>query len=136
MIFSKRSIAFIECGAKTQARFPLDSRHTVHYTQGKVAAVYVGPMLKWEVGRRYAMQPGRGQPACGHFTLLSLRVEPLHKISLADALAEGYTTELNFRRRWEDLHPTGLFAWSRNPWVAVLTIKYLKPNIQIKGEWT
>lgn len=47
--------------------------------------------IKWQVGRTYAVQPGRGKKAVGRIRLLEIRQERLQDISEEDALAEGVT---------------------------------------------
>ena len=48
--------------------------------------------IKWQVGRTYAIQPGRGKKARGRFLLTGLRDERLLSISGKDAVAEGFNT--------------------------------------------
>ena len=45
--------------------------------------------VKWQVGRSYAVQPGRGKKAIGRFKLLAIRRELLQNISDDDARQEG-----------------------------------------------
>jgi len=50
---------------------------------------YAPYRVKWQVGRTYAIQPGRGKEAIGRFKLLAIRREWLLDISEEDCIAEG-----------------------------------------------
>lgn len=56
--------------------------------------------LHWQVGKTYAVQPGRGKQGIGHITLTNIRFEDVREISLADAKAEGFETVLDFLAVW------------------------------------
>lgn len=45
--------------------------------------------IRWEVGRTYAVQPGRGQKAIARIRITDIRREPLQAITEAEAEAEG-----------------------------------------------
>lgn len=45
--------------------------------------------IKWQRGKTYAIQPGRGKKSVGRFHLLRIRCEPLHWISPSAVYAEG-----------------------------------------------
>ena len=47
-------------------------------------------VVKWQVGRTYAVQPGRGKKAVGRFKLLTIREERVQDISAGDVAAEGW----------------------------------------------
>ena len=92
-------------------------------------------ILKWEVGRTYAIQPGRGKKAVGCFLLVSLRREPLRSISFDDACAElgrsnrsfaWYGAKVRpkelFAKLWDSIYPKGA-RWIDNPDVWVKVIK-------------
>lgn len=55
---------------------------------------------RFEVGKTYAVQPGRGQKSIGRIRLLEIRRERLQEISLEDIEAEGITTPEEFARIW------------------------------------
>ena len=80
--------------------------------------------LKWQVGRDYAIQPGRGKKAIGRLRLLSIRREFLQDISEKDARAEGVgewgcdTIEM-FQNLWDSINKSGA-RWEDNPEVWVL----------------
>lgn len=73
-----------------------------------VLAGVVGPM-KWGVGKRYAIQPGRGQKGVGHFEIVSLRTEDVRDISHEDAIAEGFASPLDFLAVWIGFYDKGIW---------------------------
>ena len=56
--------------------------------------------IRWQEGKTYAVQPGRGQKSIGRIRLLEIRRERLQEISLEDIKAEGITTPEEFARIW------------------------------------
>jgi len=60
--------------------FGLDQIDTVYTAGGRG---------KWQVGRTYAVQPGRGKKAVGRIRMMKIRRERLQEITQEDALAEG-----------------------------------------------
>lgn len=47
-------------------------------------------------GKDYAVQPGRGKPAIGRAVVVSIRREPLGRITEAEARREGFATLAEF----------------------------------------
>ena len=47
--------------------------------------------VQWEIGRTYAVQPGRGKPAVARIRITNIRQERLCDITAADARAEGFS---------------------------------------------
>lgn len=62
------------------------------------------PRIKWQTGKRYAVQPGRGKPAIAHFRLIDLWREDVRQISKEDALAEGFSGQLEFLGIWMEIN--------------------------------
>ena len=101
---------------------PLDSRYEV---------------VKWQVGRTYAVQPGRGKKAVGRIKLLVIREESLQDINGADAIAEGWPRDREFfprmntaikaliwfRNRWNSINKKRGTRWGDNPDVWALTFQ-------------
>lgn len=94
--------------------------------------------IKWQVGRTYAIQTGRGIKAIGRFELLAIRREPLRDISEQDIIAEGVEFWPD-NPRWYGCSPRTIFAelwdrinkrkgkrWRDNPDVWPLTIRVVK----------
>ena len=59
---------------------------------------------KWQVGRTYAIQPGRGQKAVGRIRITDIEKQPLGQMTTEDAIAEGYPSLDDFRQTWVQIH--------------------------------
>lgn len=79
MIFWPDLAAKVANGTKTQTR-----RHKLHY----------------EIGKDYAVQPGRGKHSLCRIRITGIRHEPLGQISDEDILAEGFANFKEFYSRW------------------------------------
>lgn len=78
----------------------------------------------------------------------NVRVQRLQEITSADAISEGCSPYANsatidcdtpnprddFKRLWNSIHGTG--AWDRNPWVAAISFKVHRCNIDTMEEGT
>ena len=96
-------------------------------------------VVKWQVGRTYAVQPGRGKKAVGRIKLLAIREERLQEINGADAIAEGWPRDREFfpqmntaikaliwfRSLWNSINKKPGTRWVDNPWVWVLEFRRL-----------
>ena len=89
-------------GTKTQTRRLVKPGEWVGYI-GKDVLSGTGRTV-YEVGKTYAVQPGRGQAAVGRIRITSIRQEDVRQISKADALAEGFSGPLEFLRVWCGMH--------------------------------
>lgn len=85
--------------------------------------------IKWQVGRTYAIQPGRGKKAIGRFLLTGIRREQLQAMSTSDATTEGtmpgglygQTCALTrFALLWDSIHTKPGTRWADNPKVWIL----------------
>ncbi len=142
MIFRADLASAINAGLKTQTRrLKTDADSGVyciqdHYGVTDPFVVERNERLLWEVGRTYAIQPGRGQKAIGRFELLRIRQQPLQSISFDDACAELGVSNRSFRwygakqgprqlfaTLWNELHKRKGTRWEDNPQVWVLTIR-------------
>jgi len=85
-----------------------------------------------------AWRQSRYMPRTASRILLEItacRAERLHRITRADALAEGFDPSGNlfddpvawFRDLWDQLNAGGAFAWRANPWVWVIEFRMLAP---------
>lgn len=90
--------------------------------------------IKYEVGKTYAIQPGRGKKAIGRtLPIREIRRERVQDISDRDLRAEGMGTDYRdgegylhilgyfemFKRTWESLYCPP-YDWVSDPWVWVL----------------
>jgi len=101
--------------------------------------VISGGRLRWQRGRTYAVQPGRGKKAVGRIRITGIRRERLQSISFRDRRAEGIErapqigkdTEtiretVNMMERhafaclWDSIHKKRGVCWADNPEVWVL----------------
>jgi hypothetical protein len=57
-------------------------------------------MTLWQVGKKYAIQPGRAKKGLGHFEVVNIRSEDVRHISHDDAMAEGFASRLDFLAVW------------------------------------
>ncbi len=94
---------------KTQTRRPAKPGDIVITTPGDphdhtIVAVERNGRLLYEVGRTYAIQPGRGKHELGRIRLLAIKREQAHSICKADARAEGFDSPDAFREIWVTLY--------------------------------
>lgn len=76
-------------GEKTQTRREVKPWEWLSVLPNGSKAVFHRGRIKWQVGKTYAIQPGRGKASIGRFTLLDIRRERVGAITEADAIAEG-----------------------------------------------
>lgn len=96
---------------------------------------------KWQVGKTYAVQPGRGKAAVGRIRITAIRRERLQDITLEDVKAEGigqYTfargvlsdnppdPRWKFIKLWNEVHPKVPDNWESNPEVWVITFELVR----------
>lgn len=87
-------------------------REVAQYADGRIAWVSRQDcrgakerrMLRWLVGRDYAVQINRGVAAITRIRILEIRREDVRHISEADARAEGYASPLGFLFTWTHMH--------------------------------
>lgn len=138
MIFSETADLVMD-GTKTQTRRVAKTHDRImrfkqssdNYTKG----IYNDQMkrMRYQVGKTYAVQPGRGAKSIGRIRVINLRIENLMDISIPDAMAEGILPEgvkvaqypttwlMGFIKTWMRLYPTGdKFSWENNPKVVVI----------------
>jgi hypothetical protein len=163
MIFTQPHIKLIERGLKTQTRRLVregeravleydDPPNFISYTlpihmvrlpppdgYRIVAVLHPNGRTKWEVGRDYAMQPGRTKRAVGRIPpLVRIDLERVREIGEADAVAEGcqalyaddkaaatgeapiMTAVELYAEVWDEINPRTGDRWSANPLVWVL----------------
>lgn len=65
--------------------------------------------VKWQVGKTYAVQPGRGLASKGRIQLLTIREYDVRDITADEAQREGFENELEFWRVWCGMHDRRAF---------------------------
>lgn len=93
-------------------------------TQTRRPATYPGP-CRYQLGRTYAVQPGRGKPGIARIRILNAFVEPLGMITHAGAIAEGFPTPAAFVARWVELY--GVFDQHLPVWVIRFEMVGVRP---------
>ncbi len=94
----------IKSGEKTQTRRLIAPRTALQ--EGKEGLeLRVNGRLKYAVGRKYAVQPGRGKRGVGYIEIIHLRVEGEQVISVADALSEGRYRPEEYEALWKRMYP-------------------------------
>lgn len=101
----------------------------------RIVAVQSNNRTKWQVGKTYAVQPGRGKSQVARICLERINSEYVTRISTADALAEGFKNRQDFLETWCQIHGTdalGVRVW-------VLTFKtvgyYADMTYYTYSEW-
>lgn len=102
--------------------------------------------VKYQVGKQYAVQPGRGRKAGGRILLTGIRSERVQDITNEDALAEGvlpypatpplyYVPKTGvsasnpidaYAELWDTIHTRPGERWSDNPLVWVLVFRLVE----------
>ena len=90
----------------------------------------------WQVGKTYAVQPGRGKKAVGHVLLKSIREEHVQDKTDKDAIAEGilnwdkYNFEMAprdaFGKFWDTIHTKRGDRFGDNPEVYTLEFELVE----------
>ncbi len=93
MIFKPELVDLIKQGKKTMTRRPVKAG------EGE---------CRYQVGRAYQVQRGRGKPGEETITIVEVRRERLGDVSVKDARREGFPNVAAFLRYWRSLYSAGL----------------------------
>ena len=108
MIFKQELADLILSGDKTVTRRPVKFRH-----DGWDQPRYDCPIpCRYEVGKTYAIQPGRGERAIGRIRILDVRAERLSDIDNVDAANEGFASLDRFAESRTSMRDDFLTYWS------------------------
>ena len=107
MIFSLKSIEDILTGKKTQTRRLVKDQEWFSPVTLSVYTDRAMGRLKWQVGRTYAVQPGRGKPQVARIRILRIWREDVRRIKLGDISAEGFSWFGEFWQVWCGFHDPG-----------------------------
>lgn len=92
-------------GSKVQTRRVIRAdEQAVRGLYNKIVAVMQGDRAKWQVGHEYAVQPGRGRAQIARIRIVQINSEYITRISLHDALQEGFASRQDFFRTWQQIH--------------------------------
>ena len=69
-----------------------------------IYSVCNGKRTVYQVGKDYAVQPGRGKPAVARIEIVNIRREHVRRISREDAKAEGFVNQYDFFYTWVAMH--------------------------------
>jgi hypothetical protein len=64
----------------------------------------VSGRTKWQVGKSYAIQPGRRKKSVGRIEITEIYQERLGQMTAEDALAEGFASLGEFQQTWIQIH--------------------------------
>ena len=64
----------------------------------------VNGRTKWQVGRSYAIQPGRKKKSVGRIQITGIKKELLGQMTADDAHAEGFASLDDFQQTWVEIH--------------------------------
>lgn len=111
MQFKPELVEKILIGEKVQTRRPVKDGDQ-HLPRNKdphgPIGIYRNKRLMWEVGRTYAVQPGRGKKSVGRIELLKIQREDVRTINHQDAIAEGFgdnpIPRLGFLDVWREFY--------------------------------
>lgn len=127
MLFKPDLVALILAGEKTQTRRVAgdDDRSTIFSPSHAIAQcpdmVQRGERVVWQVGRTYALQPGRGKHAVGRIRVTAIRYcMRAGDISDGDARAEGFSSVADFRATYAAIN--GATYLDRPCWVIVFAL--------------
>lgn len=127
MLFKPELVALILAGRKTQTRRIVrdGDRSTLFSPYHAIPQcrdfVQRNGRVLWEVGRIYAVQPGRGKHAVGRITITAIRYcSRASDISESDARAEGFSTAEEFRAVYGRLN--GAASLDRPCWALTFVV--------------
>lgn len=104
MIFRQELIDKILAGEKTVTRRPVKTTATGVGTPSMATPLNLLVPCRYEVGKTYAVQPGRGQKAVGRIRVVAVDKEELRCISWHEARNEGFANVAAFLRYWRRLY--------------------------------
>ena len=104
MIFAHTFQAVLD-GRKNQTRRlvkPGDASYDDGF--GYIVSVYRNERCVYDVGKTYAVQPGRGRKAVARIRITDIRREDVREISVEDVIAEGVERRSEFLETWTQMH--------------------------------
>mgnify|MGYP001191782727 CR=1 FL=1 len=102
MIFA-HTIDKVLCGHKSQTRRLVKPNENL-IVQNGIYRVVTDTRTVYQVGKTYAVQPGRGKKSVARILITNIRRERVDFINHLDALAEGFTSREEFLATWKVIH--------------------------------
>lgn len=104
MIF-QYTLAGVLSGTKTATSRVIKVCETAVYgVDEHIEAVRQNGRDKYRVGKTYAVQPGRTQPAVARIKLLGIKRQRVAETSVAEAKQEGFESREAFFAQWHEIH--------------------------------
>lgn len=104
MIFRPELVEKVLAGEKTVTRRPVKTTvNGIGRATSQMPLNLLAP-CRYEAGKDYALQPGRGKKAVGRIRVLDVRREPLAEVDTADARREGFYGGPEFAAYWSRLY--------------------------------
>lgn len=103
MIFS-HTFELIIANCKSQTRRIVKPDEQLISEGSETRVETPGRRIIYQVGKSYAVQPGRGKKSVARIILKSIRKETIGSISEEDSLAEGFTSRASFLETWHNIH--------------------------------
>lgn len=91
---------------------------------------------RYQPGRSYAVQPGRGKPEVARILILEVEMKPLMQFGYHDARREGFLTQRDFFDYWLSLYGhvnTDLHVWVINFQLEQDAARFLTPAARPRG---
>ena len=106
MIFKQEMVDAILSGRKTVTRRPAKFRQVDEGTRNERSEWLP---CRYEAGKTYAVQPGRGKKGVARIRVLSVTRSYMHELDDAEVRAEGFDSTAAFQRTWLDIYGRGSF---------------------------
>lgn len=102
------------CEQKSQTRRLVKPHERLTGEGASVRVEIPGKRVIYQVGKSYAVQPGRGKKSVARIVITAIRRENVEAISEADAVAEGFLSPEAFMQTWHSIHKAKA---QQNVWV-------------------
>lgn len=96
-----------------------------------------GVLCRYEPGKDYAVQPGRGQKAIDRILVLTVEQQTLGDVTHQEAFAEGFKDVEGFRDYWRALHkiPDGEpTPWDTPVWAITFELHRPQPKVIVRKD--
>lgn len=146
MLFTPENCEKVLAGTKTMTRRVCHVEHFAIEDYAPFRIVAIGVLMEtphadgedtrilYEVGKDYAVQPGRGKKAVGRIKIAEIRREKVQEISTEDCVREGADGSVgasgpgfHFKTIWDGLYGNDpVKGWEANPEVWVISFELVQ----------